>query len=159
MALYADGYAGDLKGIRERCAYLQELGVNMLHIMPMMKGPQGASDGGYAVSDFRAIDSRVGSLEDLRELATHLRQRGILLTLDVVVNHTSNQHPWAIEAKQGNSTYQDYYYTFPDRNIPDMFEETMPEIFPETSPGNFIYDEEMERWVMSVFNAYQWDLN
>jgi amylosucrase len=159
MALYADGYAGNLKGIREHCTYLQELGVNMLHIMPMMKGPQGASDGGYAVSDFRAIDSRVGSLEDLQYLATHLRQRGILLTLDVVVNHTSNQHPWAIEAKQGSSKYQDYYYIFPDRNIPDMFEETMPEIFPETSPGNFIYDEEMERWVMSVFNAYQWDLN
>ncbi|MCI5178665.1 MAG: alpha-amylase [Candidatus Electrothrix sp. AW3_4] len=159
MALYADGYAGDLKGIRESCSYLQELGVNILHIMPMMKGPQGASDGGYAVSDFRAIDSRAGSLEDLQELATHLRERGILLTLDVVVNHTSDQHAWAIEAKQGNSKYQDYYYTFPDRNIPDMFEETMPEIFPETSPGNFVYDEEMGRWVMSVFNAYQWDLN
>jgi amylosucrase len=159
MALYADGYAGDLKGIRERCTYLQELGVNMLHIMPMMKGPQGASDGGYAVSDFRAIDSRVGSLEDLRDLAAHLRQRGILLTLDVVVNHTSDQHAWAMEAKLGNGKYQDYYYTFSNKDIPDMFEETMPEIFPENSPGNFVYNEEMQRWVMSVFNAYQWDLN
>ncbi len=159
MALYADGYAGDLKGVQSHCAYLQELGINMLHIMPMMKCPEGASDGGYAISDLRDIDERYGTLNDLKELATHLRKRSMLLTLDVVVNHTSDQHKWAKKARQGDPVYQDYYYTFPSRDIPDMFEETLPEVFPETSPGNFTFDQEMNRWVMTVFNSYQWDLN
>lgn len=160
MALYADGFAGNLQGVKEHCAYLQELGINMMHIMPMMKCPPGeASDGGYAISDFRDVDERYGTLEDLGELADHMRKRGMLLTLDVVVNHTSDQHDWAIKARQGDPVYRDYYYTFPDRDIPDMFEETMPEVFPETSPGNFTYDEAMQRWVMTVFNHYQWDLN
>ncbi|MBT8440718.1 MAG: alpha-amylase [Gammaproteobacteria bacterium] len=159
MALYADGFSENLNGLKKHCSYFQELGINMLHIMPMMKCPEGASDGGYAISDFKDIDERFGLLEDLKELAGHLRKRDMLLTLDVVVNHTSDQHEWAQKAKQGNKKYQDYYYTFPDRDIPDMFEETMPEIFPETSSGNFIYDETMNRWVMAVFNDYQWDLN
>jgi amylosucrase len=159
MALYADGFADNLNGLKTHCSHLQELGVNMLHIMPMMKCPEGASDGGYAISDFKAIDERFGTLEDLQGLAEHLRKREMLLTLDVVVNHISDQHAWAKKAKQGDKKYQDYFYTFPDRDIPDMFEESMPEVFPETSPGNFTYDEAMNRWVMTVFNDYQWDLN
>ncbi|NNJ93391.1 MAG: alpha-amylase, partial [Halobacteria archaeon] len=131
----------------------------MLHIMPMMKCPKGASDGGYAVSDFRVLDERVGSLEDLRSLTASLRQRGILLTLDVVVNHTSNEHEWATRARAGEKTYQDYYYCFDNRDVPDMFEETLPEIFPETAPGNFTFEEAMGKWVMTVFKNYQWDLN
>ncbi len=159
MALYADLFAGDLQGVQKRCSYLQELGINMLHIMPMMKCPEGNSDGGYAISDFCDIDERYGTLEDVRSLATHMRKRDMLLALDVVVNHTSNQHKWALKAQQGKTKYQNYYYTFPDRDIPDMFEETMPEVFPETAPGNFTFDEAMNRWVMTVFNDYQWDLN
>ncbi len=159
MALYCDGFAGTLRGLRQRLPYLQDLGVNMLHIMPILKCPRGASDGGYAVSDFRALDERAGDLKDLRSLATALRKRGMLLTLDVVLNHTSNEHEWAARARAGEKHYQDYYYCFEDRTVPDMFEETMPEIFPETAPGNFTWDEEMGRWVMTVFNNYQWDLN
>jgi amylosucrase len=159
MALYADGFAGNLDGVCSRAPYLQELGVNMLHIMPMLLCPEKASDGGYAVSDFRRIDPRVGSLEQLRKLAESMRRRGMLLTLDVVVNHTSDEHEWARRARAGEKKYQDYYYIFPNRDIPDMFEETMPEIFPETSPGNFTWDEEMQQWVMTVFNSFQWDLN
>ena len=159
MALYVDGFAGDLQGLREHLPYLQELGVNMLHVMPILECPHGASDGGYAVSNFRNVDSRVGTMDDVRELAETMRLRNMLLTLDVVVNHTSDQHPWAQRARTGDRQYQDYYYTFENRDIPDMFEETMPEIFPETAPGNFIWDAEMGRWVMSVFHQYQWDLN
>ncbi|MGF1547198.1 MAG: amylosucrase [Thiotrichales bacterium] len=159
MALYADGFAGDLKGLRERLSYLSELGVNLVHVMPILKCPEGASDGGYAISDFRDIDPRAGTLDDLCELAAAMRLRGMLLTLDVVVNHTSNEHPWAQRARAGDPIYQDYYFCFPNRDLPDMFEETMPEIFPETAPGNFTWDEEMGRWVMTVFNTYQWDLN
>ena len=159
MALYTDGFAGDLKGVHEHISYFQELGVNMLHLMPLLQCPEGASDGGYAVSDARAVDDRVGTLEDLRALARDMRRRNMLLTMDVVVNHTSDEHDWAKRAREGDPKYQDYYYIFANRDIPDMFEETMPEIFPETAPGNFTFDEAMGKWAMTVFNSYQWDLN
>ena len=159
MALYSNGFAGDLKGMRERLSYFQELGINLVHIMPVMRCPEEMSDGGYAVSDFREIDSRVGNLQDLKQLSNEMHERDILLVLDVVLNHTSDQHQWAQKARAGDTTYQDYYYTFKTRNLPDKFEQSMPEVFPETSPGNFTWDEEMGRWVMTVFNDYQWDLN
>ena len=159
MALYTDGFAHDLEGLRSKIHYFQELGISMIHIMPILKCPVGASDGGYAVSDFRDVDERIGTLKQLRSLARDLRQRGILLVLDVVMNHTSDEHEWATRARQGNEKYQNYYYMFDSREIPDMFEETMPEIFPETAPTNFTYDEESQKWVMTVFNSYQWDLN
>ncbi len=159
MALYSEGFAGRLSAVTERLSYFQELGINLIHIMPVLKCPEGRSDGGYAVSDFRAIDPRVGILEDVQQLAEQARRRGILLTLDVVLNHTSNEHEWARRARAGESHYRDYFFTYPNRNVPDMFEQSMPEIFPETAPGNFTWDEIMERWVMTVFNDYQWDLN
>lgn len=159
MALYCKGFAGNLKNLKERLHYFQELGVNLVHVMPILLCPPGSSDGGYAVSDFREINPELGNLDNLRELAVEMRQRDILLVLDVVVNHTSNNHQWALEAKAGNKKYRDYYYYFETRNIPDMFEQSMPEIFPETSPGNFTWDDEMKGWVMTVFNDFQWDLN
>ena len=159
MALYLDGFAGDLKGLADKLPYLQELGVNMVHVMPILECPAGASDGGYAVSDFRNINARAGSLQDLESLAVEMRRRQMLLTLDVVVNHTSDQHVWAQSAREGDVSYQDYYYTFENRDMPDLFEETMPEVFPENAPGNFTFDDTMNKWVMTVFNDYQWDLN
>ena len=159
MALYADGFAGDLNGLESHLPYLSELGVNMVHILPILACPRGASDGGYAVSDFRDIDSRVGTLQQLRCLAKNMRLRGMLLTLDVIVNHTSDEHEWAQRARAGDRDYQDYFYMFDNRDLPTMFEETMPEIFPETSPGNFTWDPILGKWVMTVFNSYQWDLN
>ena len=159
MALYTDGFSENIKGIDSKISYLQELGINMLHVMPILECPAGASDGGYAVSNFRDVDPRIGTLEDLQKLSKDLRKRDILLTLDVVVNHTSDEHPWAQAARKGDSKYEDYYYIFPDREIPDMFEETLPEIFPEIAPGNFTFNEDMNKWVMTVFNSYQWDLN
>jgi len=159
MALYSDGFAGNFKGLQEKLGYLQELGISLVHVMPILKCPQGASDGGYAVSDFRDVDERVGTLDDIRDLARQMQQRDMLLTLDVVVNHTSDEHEWAQRARRGEQVYQDYYYIFDDRTVPDMFEETMPEVFPENSPGNFTFDDSMRKWVMTVFNSYQWDLN
>jgi len=159
MALYSDGFAENLNGLKSRLSYFQELGINMLHIMPILKCPQGRSDGGYAISNFREIDSRVGTIADLNSLSRNMKRRDILLTLDVVLNHTSDEHEWACRARKGEQQYQDYYYIFENREIPDMFEETMPEVFPETSPGNFTWNDEMQKWVMTVFNNYQWDLN
>lgn len=159
MALYADGFAGNLEGLKERLHYLQELGVNLVHIMPMMPCPKDASDGGYAVSDYRAIDPRIGNIEQVRDLTDSMRKREMLLALDVVVNHTSDEHAWAQAAQEGKTEYQNYYYVFPDRDVPNIFEETMPEIFPDAAPGNFTWDEKMGKWVMTVFNNFQWDLN
>jgi amylosucrase len=159
MALYCNRFADDLKGLQDNLPYLQELGINLLHVMPMLDCPQGASDGGYAVRDFYRIDPRFGTTQDVEALAATLKRRDMLLVLDVVVNHTSNEHEWAKRARQGDKQYQDYYYVFDDREIPDIYEETMPEIFPVTAPGNFTWDAEMGKWVMTVFNAYQWDLN
>ena len=159
MALYCDRFADDLKGLRARLPYLQDLGVNMLHIMPLLDCPPGKSDGGYAVRDFSKVDPRFGTTEELATLASTLKKRDMLLVLDVVVNHTSDEHEWAQKARAGDPKYQDYYFVFDDREIPDIYEETMPEIFPVTSPGNFTWDEEMGKWVMTVFNSYQWDLN
>jgi len=159
MALYSDGFAGDLQGLKSKLHYLQELGVNMVHVMPVLDCPPGRSDGGYAVRDFRRVDERIGTVEDIDELSDAMHKRDMLLTLDVVLNHTSEEHEWAERARQGEKQYQDYFYVFENRDMPDMFEETMPEIFPETSPGNFTWNEEMGRWVMTSFNNYQWDLN
>jgi len=159
MALYCKGFAGNLKNLKNRLNYFQELGVNLVHVMPILQCPEGSSDGGYAVSDFREINPDLGTLDDVRALAAEMRERDLFLVLDVVVNHTSNKHYWATCAKAGEKKFQDYYYTFSSRNIPDMFEQSMPEIFPETAPGNFTWDEEMGRWVMTVFNDFQWDLN
>jgi len=159
MALYCNRFADDLKGLHDNLPYLQELGINLLHVMPMLDCPPDNHDGGYAVRDFYKIDPRFGTTQDVEALAATLKQRDMLLVLDVVVNHTSNEHEWAKRARQGDKHYQDYYYVFDDREIPDIFEETMPEIFPLNAPGNFTWDAEMGKWVMTVFNTYQWDLN
>jgi len=159
MAMYTNGFAEDIHDVENKLPYLQELGVNLVHLMPMLQCPQGASDGGYAVSDFRQIDSRAGTLEDLQSLARQMKKRDMLLVLDVVVNHTSDEHEWAQKAIAGDPHYRDYYYIFDNREVPDMFEQSMPEVFPEIDPGNFTWNEDMQRWVMTVFHRYQWDLN
>ena len=79
--------------------------------------------------------------------------------LDIVLNHTSHHHEWATKAKKGDPVYQEYFYLYDNRSIPDQFELTMPEIFPETAPGSFTWNKETGKWVMTVFHNYQWDLN
>jgi len=159
MALYTTGFADSLADLAVKTPYFQELGINMVHIMPILMCPTGKSDGGYAISDFRQIDDRIGNLNDLRQVAEEFKKRDILLTLDIVLNHTSDEHEWAKKAAKGERRYQDYYYIFDNREIPDMFEQSMPEIFPESDPGNFTWNVEMQKWVMTVFHDYQWDLN
>ena len=159
MALYSNGFADNLRDLVSKTSYFQELGINMVHIMPILKCPEGKSDGGYAISDFRQIDDRVGDLEDVRLIAEDFRKRDILLVLDIVLNHTSDEHEWAKKAIKGDSRFQDYFYIYEGREVPDMFEQSMPEVFPETDPGNFTWNPEMEKWVMTVFHDYQWDLN
>ena len=159
MQLYVDRFCGDLIHLKEKIPYFEALGINFLHLMPITKRPSGPNDGGYAVNSYTEIDPRYGTDQDFIELTAAFREKGICLMLDFVVNHTSDEFPWALEAKAGDLKYQEYYYTFPDRNLPNLYEQSLPEVFPETSPGNFTYCPQMERWVMTVFNTYQWDLN
>ncbi len=159
MSLYVDRFAGNLNGLEKKLPYFNQLGVNLLHLMPVFESPANESDGGYAVSDFRKIAKCFGSLKDLQSLREKMSASGIYLMLDIVLNHTSNRHPWAEKAKKGVKEYQDYYYMYDDREIPDRFDRSMPEIFPESSPGNFTYIPECSKWTMTVFHHYQWDLN
>lgn len=159
MSLYVDRFCGNLKNLSNKLPYFEKLGVTLLHIMPLFESPAGESDGGYAVSDFRKVDSRFGSLEDLQTLQRKMSGSNMYLMLDIVLNHTSHRHEWAQKAKQGDPEYQNYFYMYPDRILPDRYELSMPEIFPEAAPGNFTFVPETGKWVMTVFHNYQWDLN
>jgi amylosucrase len=159
MSLYVDRFCGTINELQNKLDYFENLGVNLLHLMPLFESPANESDGGYAVSDFRKVDERFGTLDDLKSLQEEMRKRNMYLMLDIVLNHTSDQHEWAIKAKQGDKYFQDYFYFFSDREIPDEYEKSMPEIFPEAAPGNFTYIKDCDKWVMTVFHNYQWDLN
>ncbi|MEO6123421.1 MAG: alpha-amylase family protein [Ilumatobacteraceae bacterium] len=154
---YTDRFAGRLDGIAERIDYLSELGVTYLHLMPLLLPRPGDNDGGYAVADYDHVDPTVGSMADLETLAGRLRDRGISLCIDVVMNHTAQEHPWAVAAQAGDAAKHAYYITFPDRTLPDQYEETLREVFPEFAPGNFTLVD--GRWVWTTFNEFQWDLD
>ena len=156
---YVDLYASNLNGIRERIPYFQELGLTYLHLMPLFCMPSPQNDGGYAVSSFREVRPQLGTMEELTELAAELRSHGISLVLDMVMNHTSDEHEWAMRAKEGDPNYQGYYLMFPDDTMPKLYEQNLREIFPEQAPGNFSYVPELQRWVWTTFHRYQWDLN
>ncbi len=156
---YVDRFAKNLAGIRDKIPYLKELGVTYLHLMPLLQPRPGPNDGGYAVMDYRQVNPAYGTMDDLRDLATALRHEGISLCVDLVCNHTAKEHEWARKAVAGDPVYQGYYYLFPDRTLPDQYEMTLPEVFPDFAPGNFTYYESFQRWVWTTFNEYQWDLN
>lgn len=159
MSLYVDRFCGSINNLEKKLPYFEELGVNVLHLMPLFESPEGESDGGYAVSDFRKVDKRFGSLDDLQQLQQTMSDKDMYLMVDIVLNHTSHKHEWAEKAKAGHTKYQDFFYMYDDRRVPDEFEQSMPEIFPESSPGNFTWVKGCNKWVMTVFHHYQWDLN
>ncbi len=156
---YTDRFAADLPGVAAKIPYLQELGVTYLHLMPLLQPRPGHNDGGYAVMDYRQVDARLGTMADLATLTAELRQNDISLCIDLVCNHTAKEHEWAQKAMAGDPVYQDYYLMFPDRTLPDQYEQTVREIFPEFKPGNFTYYPQIDKWVWTTFNEFQWDLN
>lgn len=162
---YVDLFAGDLAGVRQRIPYFQELGLTYLHLMPLFRAPEGNSDGGYAVSSYREVDPKLGTMVELAALAAELRAQGISLVLDFVFNHTSDEHEWAQKAIAGDEAYQDFYFIFADRTLPDRYERdaygnvVLREIFPEHRHGNFSYLERAQKWVWTTFHSFQWDLN
>ena len=158
MAVYVDLVAGDLQGLKAKLPYYADLGITYLHLMPLYKAPEGDSDGGYAVSDYRAVNPSLGTMDDLRDLAAAMDALGISLVMDFVFNHTSDEHAWAMAAKTGDAKFSDYYYMFNDRVQIDQYERTLREIFPSVRRGSFTQIED-GRWVWTTFNSFQWDLN
>jgi amylosucrase len=159
ISCYVDLFAGDFVNLEAKIPYLTSLGITYLHLMPLYKSPKGDSDGGYAVSDYRQTDERLGSIKDLKRLADAMSEAGINLVLDFVFNHTSDEHQWAKEAQQGNPEYQEFYWMFDDKILPDMYEQNLREIFPQVRKGNFTWCPQAKKWVWTTFNNFQWDLN
>ena len=159
MMLYVDAFAQNLRGVQSKLPYFAECGVNYIHLMPLLKTVKGRSDGGYAVADFREVQAELGSMGDLEQLADACHAEGISLCMDFVMNHTSEEHRWAKAARAGNPVDRSRYFFYEDRRIPDEYEKTTPQVFPTTAPGNFTWLPDAQRWVMTTFYPYQWDLN
>ncbi|MDE6906994.1 MAG: amylosucrase, partial [Lachnospiraceae bacterium] len=159
MMFYIDNFAGNLKGVEERLDYIEECNVNYIHLMPFLETPKGRSDGGYAVSDFRKVQKELGSMEDLGILASACHKRGIHVCMDFVMNHTSEEHEWAKKARQGDGEYMSRYFFFDNWEEPNKYEQTVPQVFPTTAPGNFTWLSDAGHFVMTTFYPYQWDLN
>jgi amylosucrase len=156
---YADRFAGTLRGITDHIPYLKDLGVTYLHLMPCLMPRPGQSDGGYAVMDYRRIDPKLGTMDDLEATARELRANGISLCLDLVLNHTAKEHDCAERAKAGDPHYQAFYRMFDDDRLPQAYEKTLIDIFPDQAPGSFTFYPDLGKWVWTTFNEYQWDLN
>lgn len=156
---YVDRFAGTLQGVAERVPYLQELGVRYLHLLPFLRARAGDNDGGFAVSDYGQVEPSLGSNDDLVALTTRLREAGISLCADFVLNHTADDHAWAQAARAGDARYLDYYHHFADRTQPDQYEATLGQVFPHTAPGNFTWVDATGQWMWTTFYPYQWDLN
>ena len=158
-ACYTERFAGDLTALVDKIDYLRELGVTYLHLMPLLQPRDGDSDGGYAVADYRRVRTDLGTMADLRTLAAELRAAGISLVMDLVLNHVAAEHAWAQAARDGDPAYRDYFYIYPDRTEPDRYEQTLPEVFPDFAPGSFSHSPELDGWVWTTFNTWQWDVN
>ena len=126
--------------------------------MPLFKCPDGKSDGGYAVSSYREVNPALGTIDDLRAVAQALREAGMTMVVDFIFNHTSNEHEWAKACASGDPMFDNFYYIFPDRGMPDQYDRTVREIFPDQHPGAFSQLPD-GRWVWTTFNSFQWDLN
>ncbi len=159
MMFYIDNFAGNMKGVQSRLDYIEQCNVNYIHLMPFLETPKGRSDGGYAVSDFRKVQKELGTMEDLADLTEACHKKGINVCMDFVMNHTSEDHEWAKKARQGDGEYMSRYFFFDNSYIPSLYEQTVPQVFPTTAPGNFTWLAEEGKFVMTTFYPYQWDLN
>jgi amylosucrase len=156
---YIDRFNGTLQGILDKLDYLEDLGITYVHLMPCLKPRPGDSDGGYSVMDYRQINPAFGTMADFEAVSAALRARGMSLCVDLVLNHTAKEHAWAKKAAKGDPVYQDYYLMFDTPDMPDLYEKTLVEVFPDNAPGNFTHYPEIGKWVWTTFNEHQWDLN
>jgi amylosucrase len=160
---YIDRFNGTLKGILDKLDYLEDLGITYVHLMPCLKPRPGDSDGGYSVMDYRQINPAFGTMADFGAVSAALRARGMSLCVDLVLNHTAKEHAWAKKAAKGDPVYQDYYLMFDTPDLPNQYERTLVEVFPDNAPGNFTHYPDIGaaggKWVWTTFNEHQWDLN
>jgi amylosucrase len=160
---YVDRFCGTLAQLPERLDYLGELGTTYLHLMPLLRPRPGENDGGYAVADYRAVDPRLGTMADLEQAAAALHARDMSLCIDLVLNHTAREHAWAQGWLAGDPAFAGFYTAFPDRQLPDAYDATIPEVFPDRAPGSFSWVPEAlggaGGWVWTTFWPYQWDLD
>jgi amylosucrase len=160
---YVDRFCGSLDPLPDRLDHLAELGTTYLHLMPLLEPRPGENDGGYAVQDYRAVDPRLGTMADLERVAEALHRRDMSLCIDLVLNHTAREHPWAQGWLSGDPAFAGFYTAFPDRTMPDAYEATIPEVFPDRAPGSFSWvpeaDDGAGGWVWTTFWPYQWDLD
>ncbi len=156
---YIDRFNGTLQGILDKLDYLEDLGITYVHLMPCLKPRPGDSDGGYSVMDYRQINPAFGTMVDFEAVSAALRARGMSLCVDLVLNHTAKEHAWAKKAAKGDPKFQDYYLMFDAPDMPNLYEQTLVEVFPDNAPGNFTHYPEIGKWVWTTFNEHQWDLN
>src|SRR3990170_95961 len=149
----SDGH-GDLKGLTQKLDYLKELGVNCLWLLPIYPSP--LKDDGYDISDYYGVHSSYGNLDDFKELLDAAHARSIRVIMDLVLNHTSDQHPWFRAAHSDrNSPYRDYYvWSDTDQKYKDA-----RIIFLDTEPSNWTWDEKSRQFYWHRFYASQPDLN
>ena len=159
MMFYIDNFAGNMKGVQEKLDYIEKCNVNYIHLMPFLDTVEGRSDGGYAVADFRKVQEKLGTMEDLENLTAACHKKNINVCMDFVMNHTSEDHEWAKRARAGEGEYMSRYFFYDNGEIPAKFEETVPQVFPTTAPGNFTWLPEAGHYVMTTFYPYQWYLN
>ncbi|MDQ3422602.1 MAG: alpha-amylase family protein, partial [Actinomycetota bacterium] len=149
----ADGI-GDLQGLAQRIDYLADLGVTCLWLMPIYPTPD--RDDGYDIVDFYGVDKRLGSLGDLVEVLRTAKDRGMRVIVDLVVNHTSDQHPWFKDARSSRtSPYRDFYVW---RDNPPK-EKKADVVFPDQETSVWEYDEKTEQHYLHRFYKHQPDLN
>ena len=145
---------GDLNGLVERVDYLAGIGVSCLWLMPFQTSPN--RDDGYDVVDYYSVDPRLGSLGDFVVLLRTARDRGMRVIIDLVVNHTSDQHPWFKSARRSpSSPYRDWYVW---RDTPPKTKKSEV-VFPDAEDSIWSYDERAGQWYLHHFYSHQPDLN
>ena len=144
---------GDLQGIIRKLDYIKSLGVDAVWLNPIYKSPN--DDGGYDISDYYSIQPEFGSLKDFDELLSGLHARGLKLIMDLVLNHSSDEHPWFVESRKSkNNPHRNYYFWKPGKNI------NPPNNWPSFFGGNaWQLDEATGEYYLHLFSRKQPDLN
>lgn len=154
---YVDRFGGTVNSVATHVDHLEALGVRYLHLLALLKARTGDSDGGFAVADYLAIEPRLGSMADVERLAARLRNARISLCVDLALNHTADDHPWARAARDGDPNYREFYIVSGLAEARAR-EADLSQVFPSTAPGNFTFVPELGA-VWTTFYPFQWDLN
>jgi maltose alpha-D-glucosyltransferase/alpha-amylase len=149
----ADG-SGDIPGLTSKLDYLVSLGVDCLWLLPFYASP--LRDGGYDIADFRALHPDFGTIDDFRVLLEEAHARGIRVITELVLNHTSDQHPWFQEARRDPNSPKRHYYVWSQTN--DRYADARI-IFRDTEKSNWTWDEEAKAYFWHRFFSHQPDLN